>query len=300
MPGNSAASPPVFSLWHLRHFPAFYCSTNTPVLLHFTDFYPAEDIRKRRRAVSCKDFALSFLHVSSLLLSTAAEHFPAEHEAMRLMSPICDSLSHPLPGGQCCLCLHGLKVLSERWCSGFQLLYPAPLLSACRAEEPSEHPVLGVMLVECAVALDLLGMPSSWNTRDCNGQSAVFSPAFAASGSGPILRPFNTCSLAFPSLLGKIRSATPPHLSRPALELLWAPQEQGRTLHFLEKSKFRKWIVLAGWVLCCWVVGFSPSSKWTTNFYRIQSYNNSYYGGGQLAAQELSLVHTLSSPWIVR
>lgn len=113
MPGASAAPPPVLPLWHLRHFPAVYCSTNTPVLLHFMDFYPAEDIRERRRAVSCKDFALSSFHVSSLLLSTAAELFPAEHEAMRLMSPICDSLPHPLPGGQCCLCLHGLKVLSE-------------------------------------------------------------------------------------------------------------------------------------------------------------------------------------------
>lgn len=208
MPGASAASPPVFSLWHLRHFPAVYCSTNTPVLLHFMDFYPAEDIRERSRAVSCKDFSLSSLHVSSLLLTTAAEHFPAEHEAMRLMSPICDSLSHPLPGGQCCLCLHGLKVLSEGWCLGCQVLYPAPLLSACRAEDPLERPVLGVMLAECAVALGLLGMPSSWNRGDWNGQRAVFSPAFAASGSGPILRPFNTCFLAFPSLLGKIRSAT--------------------------------------------------------------------------------------------
>lgn len=89
-----------------------------------------------------------------------------------------------------------------------QFLYPAPLLRACRAGDPLEHPVLGAMLVECAGVLGLLGMPSSWNRGDWDGQSAVFSPAFAASGSGPILRPFNTCFLAFPSLLGKIRSAT--------------------------------------------------------------------------------------------
>lgn len=159
MPGANAASPPALSLWHLRHFPAVYCSTNTPVMLHFMDFNPAEDIRERRRAVSCKDFALSSLHVSSLLLSTAAQHFPAEHEAMRLMSPICDSLSHPLPGGQCCLCLHGLKVLGEGWRLGFQVLYPAPLLSACRAEDPSKRPALGVMPMERAGVLGLMGMP---------------------------------------------------------------------------------------------------------------------------------------------
>lgn len=54
-----------------------------------------EDFTERRRAVGCKDFVLSSLCVSSLLLSTAAEHFPAEHGAMQLMSPICDSLSSP-------------------------------------------------------------------------------------------------------------------------------------------------------------------------------------------------------------
>lgn len=184
-------------------------------------FYPAEDIRERRRAVSSKDFALSSLHVSSLLLSTAAEHFPAEHEAMRLMSPICDSLSHPLPGGQCCLCLHGLKVLGEGWRLGSQVLYPAPLLSAWRAEDPSKHPALGVMPMERAVVLGLVGMPSSWNRRDWDEQSAVFPPSFAGSGSGPILRPFNICFLAFPSLLGKIRSAT----QRVCLARLWSFSE---------------------------------------------------------------------------
>lgn len=40
-----------------------------------------------------------------------------------------------------------------------QFLYPAPLLRACRAGDPSEHPVLGAMLLECAVVLGLLGMP---------------------------------------------------------------------------------------------------------------------------------------------
>lgn len=33
-------------------------------------------------------------------------------------------------------------------------------------------------------------------------------------------------------------------------------------------------------------------------FYRTWSCRNSYHGGGQLAAQELSLDHTLSSLWI--
>lgn len=57
-----------------------------------------------------------FSHLYVFPASSSApwqEHFPAEHEAMQLMSPICDSLSHPLPDGQCCLCLHGLKVNSE-------------------------------------------------------------------------------------------------------------------------------------------------------------------------------------------
>lgn len=42
---------------------------------------------------------------------------------------------------------------------GFQVLYPDPLLSACRAEGPLEHPVLGAMLGEPAVALDSWGCP---------------------------------------------------------------------------------------------------------------------------------------------
>lgn len=46
-----------------------------------------EDFTASRRAAGCKDFVLSSLRVSSLLLSTAAEHFPAEHKAMRRMSP---------------------------------------------------------------------------------------------------------------------------------------------------------------------------------------------------------------------
>ena len=80
---------------------------------------------------------------------------------MRLMSPICDSVSHPLPGGQCCLCLHGLEVGSEGWGSGLQVPYPALFLSSCRTEDPSKHPALRGTLVEFAVALSLSGMPSS-------------------------------------------------------------------------------------------------------------------------------------------
>lgn len=79
----------------------------------FYGLLPSRGYQGEERGSKLQDFALSSFHVSRLLLSTAAEHFPAEHEAMRLMSPICDSLSHPLPGGQCCLCLHGLKVLSR-------------------------------------------------------------------------------------------------------------------------------------------------------------------------------------------
>lgn len=83
---------------------------------------------------------LSSLRASSFLLSAAAEHFPAEHEAMRLMSPICDSLSHPLPGGQRCLCLHGLNVVREERTFGLAGPYPALLCGACGTEEPPEHP----------------------------------------------------------------------------------------------------------------------------------------------------------------
>lgn len=73
----------------------------------FYGLLPSRVFSGEERAVSCKDFALSSLHVSSLLLSTAAELFPAEHEAMRLMSPICDSLSliPSLVGSAVCACL---------------------------------------------------------------------------------------------------------------------------------------------------------------------------------------------------
>lgn len=59
-----------------------------------------------------KDFALSAFHAPSPLLTAASEHFPAEHEAMRLMSPICASLAHPFPGGQRCVCLKVPTALS--------------------------------------------------------------------------------------------------------------------------------------------------------------------------------------------
>lgn len=91
----------------------------------------------------------------------------------------------------------------------------------------------------------------------------------------------------FPILAWKNQVSYPQHLICPALELLWAPQEEERILHFLKKKQIQE-IVFACWVLCCWVVGSPPTSEWTTIFYRMQSCRNSYYGGGQLAAQELS------------
>lgn len=107
-PAISGVSPP---------FPA----AQTLRCHHFYGFLPSREDFAGRRAGECKDFVLSSLRASSFLLSAAAEHFPAEHEAMRLMSPICDSLSHPLPGGQHCLCLHGLKAVREGGHSGLQV-----------------------------------------------------------------------------------------------------------------------------------------------------------------------------------
>lgn len=141
MPGAGAASP---AGWDTRHVPTAYCNTNAPEPWTFCGLLPGrEDFTEGRRAGGCEDIVLSSFCVSSLLLGAAAEHFPAEREAMRLMSPICDSLSHPLPGGQRCLCLRGLTAVSEGWRLGSQVPFPALSLGARRTEDPSKHPALG-------------------------------------------------------------------------------------------------------------------------------------------------------------